>query len=107
MVHTLCVVTLISAHKRALKTLQGVFMLLTVFADNGLLIVTWCRLWLCRRVVNRAIEDKEIIGIHPASKRYLDFIPRVVKGTEELSARHLLWQTVHSFEEVRTDMGFK
>merc|ERR1711871_1555814 len=105
-VHTLCVATLISAHKAALRMLQGVFMLITVVMDNGLLLITWWFLRRCRLEVNKAISSKEITGIHPASRRYLEFIPEVVKGTEDVTARHLLWQTVHAFEEVRESMGF-
>lgn len=107
MVHTLCVVTLISAHKSALRTMQGCFMFATVFVDNGLPILTWWLLRRCRLVVARAIHDKEIHDIHPASRRYLDFIPPAANSDEEhLTARHLLWQTVHAFEEVRDQMGF-
>jgi len=95
MVHTLCVVTLFSAQKSARRTALSIFMLVTVFVDISLLLVTWFRLRWCLRVVDNAIAAKEIKGIHPATMRYLDFIQEV-SGPEDLTARQLLWSTVHT-----------
>jgi len=99
MVHTICVVTLLSASKRALRTMQGIVMLVTVIVDNALLFITFFTLRKMRQVVDDAIRANEINDIHPATRRYLDFIPPADRDKEEVTARHLLWQTVHVFEE--------
>lgn len=101
MVHTICVLTITFASRHPLRTGQGIFMLLTVIVDNVLLVVTWWFLRYCRLTVARAIENEEINDIHPSSKRYLDFIPPADRDKEDCTARHLLWQTVHVFEDVR------
>merc|ERR1712216_900597 len=66
-----------------------------VCVDVSLLIITWSRLRRCIRVVERAIKNREIKGIHPASMRYLDFTPPLA-GPEDLTAGQLLWSTVHT-----------
>lgn len=95
LVHTLCVATLIYAQRSGDWTAQGIFMLVTVCVDISLLIIVWSRLRRCIRVVERAIKDGQIKGIHPASMRYLDFTPPLA-GPEDLTARQLLWSTVHT-----------
>merc|ERR1712032_113982 len=104
-VHVICVATLVAASKHALRNWQSRFMLATAVVDVGLLIVTWWCLRRCRRIVDGCISRGEVKGIHQTFLRYLDFIPPADRDKEELSARHLLWQAVQVFEDVREEIA--
>jgi len=104
-VHVICVVTLVAAAKHAFRNWQSRFMVATALVDVGLLIITWWFLRRCRRIVNACISRGEVKGIHQACSRYLDFIPPADRGKDYLSARHLLWEAVQVFEDVREEIA--
>lgn len=98
-VWSVCCITLTCASQHRLKTGMSIFMVSTMVADNAVLLGTWARLSYCARVVRKLIEIGEIEDLHKLTYRYLWLIPPA--EAEEETARHLLWDTVTNFEDLR------
>lgn len=99
-VHTVTAVTLTCASSDRLESYMSALFVATVIVDNVLLLTVWLMLRRCRRVIEECVLRGEITGIHRSTYRYLDFIPPGDRE-EELSARHLLWESVVVFEDIK------